>query len=117
MSPAAGCLFCGIVEKTIPAKMAYEDAEVVGFHDIAPQAPVHVVLVPRRHVARTADLTAADQSLVGQLVLAATTVARQQGVEDPGYRLVMNCNAHGGQTVFHLHVHVLGGRPMRWPPG
>ena len=111
------CLFCGIAAKTVPARVAYEDDALVAFHDIRPQAPVHLVVIPRRHLDRVADLTEADAALVGQLIVAANRLAREQGVAESGYRLVINCNAHGGQTVFHLHLHVLGGRPMRWPPG
>ena len=117
MSAPQECLFCGIVGKTVPAKLVYEDAETVAFCDIHPQAPVHVILVPRRHLARISEAVPSDAPLIGQLVLAANTVARQLGLAEDGYRLVINCNAHGGQTVYHVHVHLLGGRPMRWPPG
>ena len=111
------CLFCGIAAKTVAARLAYEDDELVAFHDIRPQAPVHLVVIPRRHVSRVSDVTAADATLVGRLIVAANALARQQSLAESGYRLVINCNAHGGQTVYHLHLHLLGGRPMRWPPG
>ncbi len=111
------CLFCRIAAKEIPATIAYEDADVVAFHDVAPQAPVHVLLVPRRHVARVSDLQAADAPMISRLVMTANQLARTLGVAEAGYRLVMNCNAQAGQSVYHVHLHLLGGRPMRWPPG
>lgn len=111
------CLFCRIVAKEIPARIAYEDPEVVAFYDVAPQAPVHLLLVPRRHLARVSDLQAADAPLMSHLVMTANQLARTLGVAEAGYRLVMNCNAQAGQSVYHLHLHLLGGRPMRWPPG
>lgn len=112
----ADCLFCQIVEKKIPARVVLEDARAVAFEDIHPQAPVHVLVIPRRHIATTADLTTADRELVGDLVLMADKIARTR-LEGRGYRLVMNCRAEAGQTVFHVHLHLLGGRLMTWPPG
>ena len=114
---AADCLFCGIAAKTVPARLAHEEDDLLAFHDIRPQAPVHLIVIPKRHVSRVADLSEADAALVGRLVVAANGLARQQQITESGYRLVINCNAHGGQTVYHLHLHLLGGRPMRWPPG
>lgn len=111
------CLFCRIVEKKIPAKVAYEDEEVVAFHDINPQAPVHLQVIPKRHMARVSDATEADSSLLARLILTANRLARETGIQEAGYRLVFNCNAAAGQSVYHLHLHLLGGRPMRWPPG
>lgn len=111
------CLFCRIATKEIPAKIAYEDDALVAFHDINPQAPVHVVIIPRRHLARVSDLAADDAPLAGRLVVAANHLAKTLGIAEAGYRLVINCNAQAGQSVFHLHLHLLGGRPMRWPPG
>lgn len=111
------CLFCRIAAKAIPAQVVHEDAEIIAFHDIHPQAPVHVVLITRRHLARVSDLTAADAPLAGRLVVVANQLARDLKIAEPGYRLVINCNAQAGQSVFHLHLHLLGGRPMRWPPG
>lgn len=111
------CLFCKIVAGTIPAKKAFEDDECLGFHDIHPQAPTHVLVIPKRHVPTVNDLTHEDERLLGHLFLAAARYAKAQGLADSGYRSVVNCNAHGGQTVFHLHVHLLAGRPMSWPPG
>lgn len=114
---APDCLFCGIAAKTVPAQLAYDDAEFAAFHDIRPQAPVHLVVIPKRHIARVSDLTVADAALAGRLLVIANQLARRLEVAESGYRLVINCNAHGGQTVYHLHAHLLGGRPMRWPPG
>ncbi len=111
------CLFCKIAAGTIPPKIVYEDDRTVAFDDINPQAPVHVLIVPRRHAASIADLNDADAGLLGHLLMIGAKVAKQKGIADSGYRLVLNTGKHGGQSVFHLHVHVLGGRPMHWPPG
>ncbi len=111
------CLFCKIVAGQIPSKKLYEDDRCFGFQDIHPQAPTHALFVPRRHIATLNDLTVEDRELVGHLVLCATKVAREQGFSATGYRLVLNCNRDAGQTVFHVHLHLLGGRPMTWPPG
>jgi histidine triad (HIT) family protein len=111
------CLFCGILSGEIPADIIYESDNAVAFRDTNPQAPTHVLVIPRKHIATINSLQADDQSLVGSLYLAAREIARQEGVADDGYRTVMNCNAAAGQTVFHLHLHVLGGRSLSWPPG
>lgn len=113
----AETLFSRIIRGEIPAQIVHEDEHVVGFRDINPQAPTHVLFVPRRAIATLNDLVAADAELIGRLVLAATAYAKARQLADDGYRLVMNCNRHGGQTVFHLHLHLLGGRAMAWPPG
>ena len=113
----AETLFSRIIRREIPAQIVHEDEHVVGFRDINPQAPTHVLFVPRQAIATLNDLVAADAELIGRLVLAATAYAKAQQLADDGYRLVMNCNRHGGQTVFHLHLHLLGGRAMDWPPG
>lgn len=97
--------------------MLFSDEEVVAFHDIAPRAPVHVLVIPRRHITSLADAAESDHRLLGKLLLAATEVARRTGIADGGYRVVTNCGAGAGQSVLHLHLHVLGGRPMGWPPG
>jgi len=110
-------LFAKIVRREIPADIVYEDAHVLGFRDLHPQAPVHVLFSPKRAVATLNDLTDADAELVGKMVLAARRYAAQEGFADNGYRLVMNCNADGGQSVFHIHAHLLAGRRMQWPPG
>jgi histidine triad (HIT) family protein len=111
------CLFCKMVSGAIKPTKVFEDADVLAFRDIHPQAPTHVLIVPKRHIATINDLQGADAALVGKLYLAAQTVARQDGIADRGYRTVMNCNAEAGQSVFHLHLHLLGGRAMGWPPG
>lgn len=110
------CLFCKIVSGAIPAKRLYEDEHVLAFPDINPQAPVHVLLIPKKHLASHAHATAEDAAMLGQLISAAGEVARAQNLGN-GYRLVINTGPDGGQTVDHLHVHLLGGRHMTWPPG
>jgi len=111
------CIFCKIVAGGIPADIIYEDEDVLVFRDLNPQAPTHVLVIPRRHISTLNDLQPEDAELAGKMSLAAKTVARQEGIADEGYRVVFNCNAGAGQTVFHIHMHVLGGRPMGWPPG
>lgn len=113
----AECLFCKIVSGQIPASKVYEDALCIGFADINPQAPTHALFVPRRHLATLNDVTAEDRELVGHLHLCAAKVAREKGFSETGYRVVMNCNRDAGQTVFHIHLHLLGGRALLWPPG
>ncbi len=110
------CLFCRIVSGEIPAAIVHRDDEIVAFRDIAPQAPVHVLIVPVRHVASVHEAQQADAGLLGRLLLAAKRIAEREGIGD-GYRLVTNHGADAGQSVLHLHVHLLGGRPMGWPPG
>ena len=110
-------LFAKIVRREIPADIVYEDDDVLAFRDINPQAPVHVLFVPKRAVATLNDLADADATLVGKLVIAAARWAKAQGFAEDGYRCVMNCNRDGGQTVFHIHLHLLAGRTMHWPPG
>ncbi len=111
------CIFCKIAAGDIPADIVYQDDQVVGFRDLNPQAPSHVLLIPRKHIATLNDLLPEDEAIVGRLLGAAREVAHREGFADEGYRTVINCNAHGGQTVFHIHLHLLGGRAMRWPPG
>ena len=111
------CLFCKIIAGDIPASMVYEDADLVAFNDINPQAPMHVLVVPRRHVATLNEVSAADDELVGAMVRRAAAIAKERGFDGSGYRTVFNCNAQAGQSVFHIHLHVLGGRHMAWPPG
>ena len=110
------CLFCAIVAGDIPATIVHETDDVVAFRDISPQAPTHVVVVPRAHHADAAELAAADPALPGRLLAAGAAVPEAEGPSD-GYRFVLNTGRDGGQTVFHVHLHVLGGRPMTWPPG
>ena len=110
-------LFGKIIRREIPAEIVYEDDDVLAFRDINPQAPVHVLFIPKKAFATLNDLTAADAVLIGKLVLAASSWAKTQGFADSGYRCVLNCNKDGGQTVYHVHLHVLAGRQMHWPPG
>ncbi len=112
---ADDCLFCRIVRGEIPATVVHNDDHVVAFRDINPQAPVHVVIVPREHVASLNEAT--DAAMLGRLSLAASEIARREGIADSGYRTVVNTNRAAGQTVFHIHLHLLGGRSMAWPPG
>jgi histidine triad (HIT) family protein len=111
------CLFCKIAKGEIPAKIIYQDDQVVAFDDINPQAPHHKVIIPRKHIATLNDMQSDDCELIGQMAMAATKIAKDLGLAENGYRVVMNCNAAGGQTVFHIHLHLLGGRSMTWPPG
>ncbi|MEK6762079.1 MAG: histidine triad nucleotide-binding protein [Nitrospirota bacterium] len=111
------CLFCKIVARTIPATLVYEDDLVVAFDDINPQAPTHTLVIPRKHVTSIAELEDSDVGLLGRLMLAGNMIGKLKGVADSGYRFVINTGEDGGQSVFHLHLHVLGGRHMTWPPG
>jgi len=110
------CLFCRIVAGEIPAEIVYESDTAVAFRDINPQAPTHVLVIPRKHIATINHIDAADEALIGSLYTAAREIATMEGIADHGYRAVMNCNEAAGQTVFHIHLHVLGGRQMGWPP-
>ena len=111
------CLFCRIVAGEIPASKVYEDDRLVAFTDINPQAPMHVLVVPREHIASLNDLGPANDGIVGEMVRRGAAIAAERGFAERGYRTVFNCNAEAGQTVFHIHLHVLGGRKMAWPPG
>jgi histidine triad (HIT) family protein len=113
----ADCLFCRIVNGDIPGAIVYKDDRLVAFKDINPQAPMHVLIVPRRHIATLNDLTPEDDGLIGEMVRRAAALAGEQGYADSGYRTVLNCNEGAGQSVFHIHLHVLGGRRLGWPPG
>lgn len=116
-NPGMSCLFCRIIAGEIPATKVYEDEQVIAFNDINPQAPMHVLVVPKVHVATLNDLGADHDALVGAMVRRAAAIAAERGVEASGFRTVFNCNAAAGQTVFHIHLHVLGGRSLGWPPG
>jgi histidine triad (HIT) family protein len=111
------CLFCKIVAGQIPATIVHQDQHLIAFKDINPQAPMHLLIVPRRHVSSLNELEPDDDALVGEMIRRAAALARANGHADRGYRTVFNCNADAGQTVFHIHLHVLGGRAMTWPPG
>ncbi len=111
------CLFCKILGGDIPADIIFESETAIAFRDINPQAPTHVLIIPRKHIATINDIEDDDQAIVGSLYSAAREIARAEGLSDEGYRAVMNCNEAAGQTVFHLHLHLLGGRTLGWPPG
>jgi histidine triad (HIT) family protein len=111
------CLFCKIVAREIPGSIVYEDDHLLAFNDINPQAPTHVLLVPKRHIASLNDLTPGDDQIVGELARRAAAIAKERGIAAKGYRTVLNTNRDAGQTVFHIHMHLLGGRSMKWPPG
>jgi len=111
------CLFCALVEGKVKANLVYQDDSIVAFKDIAPKAPVHILIIPRKHLVSVSDIAEADRALIGQIFQVAARLAREQGVADSGYRVVVNSGADAGQSVFHLHFHLLGGRQMTWPPG
>lgn len=111
------CLFCKMVAGDIKPDTVYEDDNVLAFRDVNPQAPTHILVIPKTHIATINDLKPENESLVGKLFLAAKKIASDEGLADRGYRTLMNCNEEAGQTVFHIHLHLLGGRPMGWPPG
>ena len=111
------CLFCRIINGEVPSTTLYEDESLVAFHDVNPQAPVHVLVVPRKHIATLNDLAPEDSALVGDMLRRAAAIAKDLGIDARGYRTVFNCNREAGQSVYHIHLHLLGGRPMHWPPG
>jgi histidine triad (HIT) family protein len=111
------CLFCKIVAGEIPSKRVYEDDELLAFEDIKPEAPVHILVIPKRHIDSLNELQSSDDQLVGSMLRRAAAIAQDRGISESGYRTVFNCNSNAGQTVFHIHLHVLGGRRMSWPPG
>jgi histidine triad (HIT) family protein len=111
------CLFCRIIAGEIPGTFLYQDDRLVVLQDVNPQAPVHALVIPRKHVSTLNDLSPEDDGLVGEMVRRAALVARERGVAETGYRTVLNCNREAGQSVFHIHLHLLGGRAMAWPPG
>ncbi|AEG59417.1 histidine triad nucleotide-binding protein [Desulforamulus ruminis] len=111
------CLFCKIISKEIPAEIVYEDDRTLAFKDIRPAAPAHILVIPKKHIPTLVDLQAEDVELMGHIVLTASRLADKLGVSEEGFRLVSNCKEAGGQTVFHIHFHLIGGRQMQWPPG
>lgn len=113
----ADCLFCRLAAGEIPATIVYEDERVLAFKDLNPQAPTHILVIPRRHIPTLNDLSAEDDALVGEVTRRAAAIAKEQGLNDRGYRVLFNCNADAGQTVFHIHMHLVGGRKLGWPPG
>jgi histidine triad (HIT) family protein len=117
MTSEAACLFCRIANGQIPAKKIHDDADVVAFHDVNPQAPTHILVIPRRHIGSLDELTPEDATTIGTAIVRATEIARELKLEQDGYRVVINNGEAAGQTVFHIHLHVLGGRAFGWPPG
>ena len=111
------CIFCKVLNGEIPSKEVYSDVEFYAFSDVNPQGPVHMLIVPRKHVERVVQFADEDAALIGRMILAANRIAESEGIVDEGFRYVLNCNLGGGQTVFHVHMHILGGRQMGWPPG
>jgi len=111
------CIFCKITNGEIPSKKVYEDEEFLAFHDVNPQAPVHFLVIPKKHIPGIMDADAADSAMLGRLLFKAQEMAKNNGCAEKGARFVINCKTHGGQTVDHLHIHVLGGRYLSWPPG
>lgn len=111
------CIFCEIIEKKMQAKVVHEDELSLAFEDINPQAPVHTLVIPKKHIATILDLKEEDNNLVGHLIKIANKIAKEKGIAERGFRIVTNCNHESGQTVYHIHLHVLGGRYMHWPPG
>ena len=113
----ADCLFCKIINKEINSDILFEDDDVLAFRDINPQAPTHILIVPKKHISTINDLQQEDKVLTGKIILTAQSLAKQESIDENGYRLVFNCNNDGGQEVYHIHLHLLGGRRMQWPPG
>jgi histidine triad (HIT) family protein len=111
------CIFCKIAGKEVQSKIVFEDEHVVAFKDINPQAPVHILVIPRKHIPRISDITEDDSIILFKMLDTANKIAKEQGISERGYRLVLNCNEEAGQSVFHVHMHILGGRIMGWPPG
>lgn len=111
------CLFCKIIAGEIPSNKVYEDDDVYAFHDISPAAPTHILIIPKKHIAAVKDAGSEESELMGKLLVKAADLAREQGLEEDGYRLVINNGNNGGQTVYHIHLHILGGRKLDWPPG
>ncbi len=111
------CIFCKIASRKVPSKIVYEDEQVVAFEDINPQAPVHVLVIPRKHIPTSLDLAPEDEDLIARMLKTAGAIARQRNIAGRGFRIVINTNPEAGQTVYHIHLHLLGGRAMHWPPG
>ncbi len=111
------CVFCNIANKSIKTDFIYEDEWVLAFNDLFPQAPIHILIIPKCHIATVNDLLPEHEALIGRLYTAARIIAQKKGIDEAGYRLVMNCNQQGGQAVYHIHLHLLGGKQLSWPPG
>lgn len=111
------CIFCKIAQHEIPGKIAFENERVIAFHDLFPQAPTHILIIPKQHYSTLNDVPASESALLGELTTTAAALAKELGVDEKGYRVVMNCNKDGGQSVYHIHLHLLAGRQLSWPPG
>jgi histidine triad (HIT) family protein len=111
------CLFCRIAEKKIISRVVYEDERVFAFEDVNPQAPVHILIIPKEHISTALEIAHKDNELIGHMFQIANKIAEEKGIAQRGFRIVMNCNPEAGQTIYHLHLHLLAGRPMHWPPG
>ncbi len=111
------CLFCKIINGEIIAKKVYENEHIIAFNDIDPKAPIHILVIPKKHIRSINELNSSDINLAGEIILAAKKIAKDQGVDSKGFRVVFNTNDDGGQTVYHIHMHIMGGRQMQWPPG
>lgn len=111
------CIFCKIARKEIAGKIAFENERIIAFHDLFPQAPTHILIIPKQHYSTLNDVPAHEAALLGELITTATALAKELGVDEKGYRTVMNCNKDGGQSVYHIHLHLLAGRQLGWPPG
>lgn len=111
------CLFCKIINGDIASKKVYENEHIIAFNDIDPKAPIHILVIPKKHIRSINELNSSDINLAGEIILAAKKIAKDQGVDSKGFRVVFNTNDDGGQTVYHIHMHIMGGRQMQWPPG
>lgn len=111
------CIFCKVVAHDVPARTVFENERLIAFHDLFPQAPTHILIIPKTHYTTLNDVPASDSALLGEMLSTATQIAREIGVDESGYRVVMNCNKDGGQSVYHIHLHLLAGRQLGWPPG
>lgn len=111
------CIFCKIVKKEIPSKIVYEDELVLAFEDIAPQAPIHILVIPKKHYSTLLEMNEEEKELLGHIFMVIKKIAKEKGVDERGFRIVLNCNSQAGQTVYHVHFHLLAGRQMHWPPG
>lgn len=117
MNRDPNCIFCRIASKEIPSRIVYEDEKVMAIEDVNPQGPVHLLVIPMKHIPTMQDITEGDTDLMGRLFRTINRLARERGISEKGYRVVINCGPAGGQTVYHLHLHLIGGRSMKWPPG
>ncbi len=111
------CLFCKIISREIPAKIVFEDKKILAFNDINPQAPVHILIIPKKHIAKISDLEESDKGIISEIIFRANKIAKEKEIIESGYRLIINNNKDAGQEVFHIHLHLLGGRKLHWPPG